>query len=54
MVHEAGEPNAGVDFLDAELLAGQHRCVVDALAMQVKSSASGDQQFADLAKGTDA
>jgi hypothetical protein len=24
VVHEAGEPNAVIDFLDAELLAGQH------------------------------
>jgi hypothetical protein len=24
VAHEAGEPNAVVDFLDAELLTGQH------------------------------
>jgi hypothetical protein len=33
-VHEADEPNALVDFLDAEALAGQHEREVDLLAMQ--------------------
>jgi hypothetical protein len=36
IVHEAGEPNSGVDFLDAELLAGQHGGDVDPFAMQGK------------------
>jgi len=41
-VHEAGEPNAVVDFLDAEPLAGQHGGDVDPLAMQAEAAASGD------------
>jgi hypothetical protein len=34
IVHEACEPNAVVDFLDAEFLTGQHGGDVDPLAMQ--------------------
>nr|WP_194295367.1 hypothetical protein [Bradyrhizobium brasilense] len=36
IVHEADEPNAVIDFLDAELLAGQHGGDVDPLAVQAK------------------
>jgi hypothetical protein len=36
MVHEAGEPNTVVDFLDAELLSSQHGGEVDPFAMQAK------------------
>ena len=36
IVHEADEPNAFVDFLDAEFLAGQHGWDVDPLAMQAE------------------
>jgi hypothetical protein len=42
IVHEADEPNAVVDFLDAELLAGEHGGDVDSLAMQAEPTASGD------------
>jgi hypothetical protein len=41
-VHEACEPNALVDLLDAEFLAGQHGRDVDPLAMQAEAAASGD------------
>jgi hypothetical protein len=41
-----GEPNALVDFLDAELLAGQHGGDVDFLAMQAEPSAGGDENVA--------
>jgi hypothetical protein len=42
IVHEAGEPNAVVDLLDAEPLTGQHGGDVDPLAMQAEASAGGD------------
>ena len=42
IVHEACEPNALVDLLDAEFLAGQHGRDVDPLAMQAEAAASGD------------
>jgi hypothetical protein len=45
-VHEADEPNAFVDFLDSELLAGQHGRDVDPLAMQAEPTASGDENVA--------
>jgi hypothetical protein len=41
-VHEADEPNAAVDFLDAELLAGEHGGDVGSLAVQAEPAASGD------------
>ena len=50
IVHEACEPNALVDFLDAEFLAGQHGGDVDPFAMQAEPPASGDQHFA-IVKG---
>ena len=40
VVHEADEPNALVDFLDAKLLAGQHRGDIDPLAMQAEPVAT--------------
>jgi hypothetical protein len=46
IVHEACEPNAVVDFLDAELLAGQDGRDIDPLAMQAESSAGGDDDVA--------
>src|SRR6185312_1736989 len=46
VVHEADEPDAVVDFLDAELLAGQHGRDVDLLAMQAEPSAIGDENVA--------
>jgi hypothetical protein len=45
-MHEAGEPNAVVDFLDAELLAGQHGRDVDPLAVQAEPPTGGDKKFA--------
>jgi hypothetical protein len=41
IVREADEPNAVVDFLDAELLAGQHGLDVHPFAMQAEAHASG-------------
>jgi hypothetical protein len=46
MVHEADEPNAPVDFLDAELSACQHGGDVDPLAMQAEPTACGDDDVA--------
>jgi hypothetical protein len=43
IVHEAGEPNAVVDLLDAEPLTGQHGGDVDPLAMQAEASAGGEK-----------
>jgi hypothetical protein len=45
IVHEADEPNAIIDFLDAEFLAGQNGGDIDPLAMQAESSASGAARF---------
>jgi hypothetical protein len=41
-VHEADEPNAFVDLLDAESLTRQHSRDVDLFAMQAEASAGGD------------
>jgi hypothetical protein len=46
IVHEADEPNAFVDFLDAEFLAGHHSGDVDPLAMKAESPACGDDDVA--------
>lgn len=46
VVHEADEPNAVIDFLDAELLTGQHGRDVDPFAMQAEATASGDDDVA--------
>ena len=46
VVHEAGEPNAVIDFLDAEPLTGQHGRDVDLLAMQAEPPAGGDEDVA--------
>jgi hypothetical protein len=46
IVHEAGEPNAVVDFLDAQFLASEHGRDVDPLAMQAEPAASGDNNLA--------
>ena len=45
-MHEACEPNALVDLLDAEALTGEDGRDVDFLAMQAEPPASGDQQLA--------
>jgi len=45
-VHEAYEPNAVVDLLDAEPLAGEHVEIVIFLRMQAEPSASGDENVA--------
>jgi hypothetical protein len=44
IVHEADEPNAVADLFDSEFLTGQDSRDVDSLAIQAKSSASGDEQ----------
>lgn len=41
-MHEADEPNALVDFPDAELLSGQHGGDIDFLAVQAKPPAGCD------------
>ncbi len=41
IVHEAGEPNAVVDLLDAEFLAGRDGGDVDALPAQAKTPLRG-------------
>ena len=46
IVHEACEPNALVDLLDAGSLASQHGGDADPLAMQAETSASGDENIA--------
>ena len=43
---EADEPDAVVDFLDAEPLAGEHGRDVDFLAMQADAAAGGDEDVA--------
>ena len=42
IVHEACEPNAVIDLLDAEFLASQHGGDVDPLAMQAEAATGGD------------
>ncbi len=44
-MHEAGEPNAVIDLLDAEFLAGQHGGDVDSFAMQAQAPASGHENI---------
>jgi hypothetical protein len=46
VVHEADEPNAVIDLLDAEPLTGQDGREVDLLAMQAKPSAGRDEYVA--------
>ena len=46
VVHEADEPNAVVEFLDAELLAGQHDGNVDSLAVQAEATTGCDDDVA--------
>ena len=46
VVHEAGEPNAVVDFPDAEALAGQHGGDVNPLVVQAEASASRNEYVA--------
>jgi hypothetical protein len=46
IVHEADEPNAVIDLLDAEFLAGQHDGDVDPLSMQAEASTGGDKNLA--------
>jgi hypothetical protein len=41
-MHEADEPNAAVDRLDAELLSSRHGGEVDPFAMQAEPAAGGD------------
>ena len=46
VVEEADEPNAVVDFLDAEFLAGEHLRDIDALAVHADATAGSDQDLA--------
>jgi hypothetical protein len=45
-MHEADEPNAVVDLLDAKLLSCQDGGEVDPFAMQAEPSAGGDEHLA--------
>ena len=45
-MHEAGEPNALVDFFDAKLLSCQHDRDVDPLAMQAEAATGCDDDVA--------
>jgi len=46
VMHEADEPDAVVDFLDAEALACEHARDVDLLAMQANAATGGDEDVA--------
>ena len=46
VVHEAGEPNAVIDLLDAEFLASKYGGDVDPLAMQAEAATGGDKNLA--------
>ena len=46
VMHEAYDPDAVVDLLDADTLTGQHVREVDALAVHADASAGGDHDFA--------
>jgi hypothetical protein len=48
IVHEADEPNALVDFPDAELLSGQHGGDIDFLAVQAKPPAGCDDDVSTV------
>jgi hypothetical protein len=45
VVHEAYDPNAVVDLLDAEAPAGEHGRDVDPLSMHADAAAGGDKDF---------
>ena len=42
VIHKADQPNAVVDFFDADGLAGKHRREVNSLVAQANASAVGD------------
>jgi hypothetical protein len=46
IVAEADEPDAVINFFDADPLACQHRGDIDLLAVQADSSAGGDEDVA--------
>ena len=46
VVHEADDPNAVVDFLDAQALSGQQGRDVDALSMHADAATGGDEDVA--------
>jgi hypothetical protein len=46
VAHEADDPNAVVNFLDAEALAGKDGRDIDALAMHADAAAGGHQEIA--------
>jgi hypothetical protein len=52
-MHKADEPNALVNFLDAEFLTGQHGGDVDPLAMQAVPTAGGDEHVAVVERITE-
>ena len=45
IVHEGDEPNAFVDFLDAEPLSCEHGRDVDLLAMHADAATGGDEDI---------
>lgn len=46
VVHEADEPDAIIDFLDAEALAGEHGRDADLFAMHADAPANCDEDVA--------
>ena len=46
VVHEADDPNAVVDFLDAEFLTGEHGRDIDLFPVHADAAAGGDQDIA--------
>ena len=46
VAHEADDPNAFVDFLDAEPLTGHHGGDIDLLSMHADPPARGDEDIA--------
>ena len=46
VIHKADQPDAMVDFFDADGLAGERYAEVDLLVVQAKASAAGDHDRA--------
>jgi len=46
IVHEADEPNAVADFLDAEFLTGEHGRDIDLFSVHADASTGGDKDVA--------
>ena len=46
VAHEADDPNAVVELLDADALAGEHGRDIDLLSMHADAAAGGDEDVA--------